>query len=138
MKRKQCFLIDDDPDDRSIFTMALESADASYECITAKNGLDAVNVIKSNPDFVPDFIFIDLNMPYMSGKETLQEIRNVKQFNTVPVIIYTTSSYRKDIEETKNLGASHFLVKPPRISSLIDTLSGILNKKGFEYYINGE
>jgi len=131
-------LIDDDPDDRSIFTMALESADASYECITAKNGLDAMDVIKTHPEFVPDFIFIDLNMPLMSGKETLQEIKSNTQFSGVPVIIYTTSSYRKDIEETKNMGATHFLVKPPRISSLIDMLAGILHKNGFEYYISAE
>lgn len=138
MKRKQCFLIDDDPDDRSIFTMALESADASYECITAGNGLEAIDVIKANPDFLPDFIFIDLNMPYMSGKETLEAIKGNQHFSAVPVIIYTTSSYRKDIEETKSMGATYFLVKPPKISSLIDMLNGILHHHSFDYYISAE
>jgi CheY-like chemotaxis protein len=138
MKQPTCFLVDDDQDDREIFMIALENADNAYQCVTAKNGVDAVNMIKSDPAFDPDFIFIDLNMPYMSGKECLEFIKNSDRFFTTPVVMYTTSSYSRDIEETKELGASHFLVKPPGINSLTKILFDILNKKDLPYLIEIE
>lgn len=138
MKQPTCFLVDDDQDDREIFMIALENADVSYKCLTANNGVDAVKIINSDPAFTPDFIFIDLNMPYMSGKEFLGYIKSNNLFTGTPAIIYTTSSYSRDIEEAKDLGASHFLVKPPGINSLTKILSDILKKKELPYLIDLE
>jgi len=138
MENAVCFLVDDDEDDRDIFIMALESADDSYSCITAKNGLDAIHQIDANPDFIPNFIFIDLNMPYMSGKECLQQIKQKSHLAHIPVIMYTTSSYNKDVEETKQLGASHFLVKPPGLNSLTKMLRDILKGENVPYYLYTE
>lgn len=136
MKQPTCFVIDDDQDDREIFMMALENANGSYACVTAKNGIDAINIIKSDTDFRPDFVFLDLNMPYMSGKECLEHIKKFNSMSDVPVIIYTTSSYSKDIEDTQKLGASHFLVKPPGIGALTKVLSQLLTGASLPYYIN--
>lgn len=136
MKQPTCFLIDDDQDDREIFMMALENANDAYACVTAKNGIDAVSIINSDVNFVPDLIFIDLNMPYMSGKECLEKIKTFDTLNAVPVIIYTTSSYNKDVEETKQLGAAHFLVKPPGMGTLTKVLREILDREKLPFYIN--
>jgi len=136
MKQPTCFLIDDDQDDREIFMMALENASEAYACVTAKNGLDAVNIITSDSQFVPEFVFLDLNMPYMSGKECLQQIKSFDYLAEVPVIMYTTSSYNKDVEDSKQLGAAHFLVKPPGIGSLTKILSEILDGEELPFYIN--
>lgn len=138
MKQHTCFLIDDDEDDRDIFMMALNNADDSYECVVANNGLDAVTILTADTQFNPSFVFIDLNMPYMSGKECLAQIKKDPRFLTTPVIMYTTSSYSRDVEDTKDLGAAHFLVKPPGISSLTSMLSDILKQKELPYYINAD
>ncbi len=118
-----CFLIDDDADDREIFTTALEDVDKNYKCLTALNGKDALEKLKGDETLIPDFIFLDLNMPIMTGKECLQEIKNIQRLNATPVIIYTTSSHPKDIEETKQLRASHYLIKPPCMIKLTKILS---------------
>lgn len=138
MKRPICFLIDDDEDDRDIFMIALENADGSYGCVAARNGIDALNIIDTNKNFNPDFIFIDLNMPYMSGKECLQSIKNNSRFTATPVIMYTTSSYGRDVDETKKIGASHFLVKPPGVNSLTKLLSDILKRKDLPFLLEIE
>lgn len=138
MTRPICFLVDDDEDDRDIFMIALENADDTYECIAAKNGIDALNIIDSDNSFDPEFIFIDLNMPYMSGKECLESIKNNSRFTNTPVIMYTTSSYGRDVDETKKIGASHFLVKPSGISSLTKLLSDILKRKDLPYLLECE
>src|SRR6188768_1302113 len=98
-----CFLIDDDEDDHEIFGMALEEVNKNYRCITALNGQDALEKLNADKTLVPDFIFLDLNMPVMSGKQFLQEIHHFPLPHPVPVIIYTTSSFQKDIDETKQL-----------------------------------
>lgn len=138
MKQPICFLIDDDEDDREIFQMALNNANDAFRCVTARNGVDAIQLIRQEYEFMPDFVFLDLNMPYMSGKECLEAIKQNERFHSTPIIIYTTSSYRKDVEDTKILGASHFLVKPPGLGELTGILSGILDKKELPFFIGPE
>jgi CheY-like chemotaxis protein len=135
MKQPTCFLIDDDEDDREIFVMALENADETLKCVTAKNGIEALKLIEQDIEFIPDFVFLDLNMPYMTGKECLKMIKQNERLNSTPVIIYTTSSYTKDIEDTKEMGAAHFLVKPAGMGSLTNILSDLLTKSELPYFI---
>lgn len=71
---------------------------------------------------MPHFIFLDLNMPGKSGIECLTEIRNIKKFDTIAIVIYSTSSYKIDFEETFRLGANRYVVKPNDFHSLKKTL----------------
>ena len=130
-----CFLIDDDEDDHEIFAMALEEVNKNYRCITALNGQNALEKLNTDKTLVPDFIFLDLNMPVMNGKQFLQELHNFPLPRPVPVIIYTTSSFQKDIEETRQLGAAHFLVKPSSIEELSSKLSRLFKKQVFSFLI---
>lgn len=121
-----CFLIDDDDDDQEIFNLALDSIDLDITCITANDGIEALNKLNIDSDFVPDFIFLDLNMVRMNGRECLTEIRKLSRLKDVPIIIYSTSSEQKDIIETKLLGAADYIVKPPSISILVQRLEQVL------------
>ena len=76
---------------------------------------------------VPDFIFLDLNMPRLNGKECLIEIKKLPKYSKVPLIIYTTSSNQKDKQEIMQLGAHYFLTKPTRISELCDCLNNVFS-----------
>lgn len=136
MSIQSCFLIDDDDDDRDIFALALENAHGISRCIMAKNGVDAVKIINET-DFIPEYIFIDLNMPLMSGKECLSALKK-SRLATVPIIVYTTSSNCKDVEETKKLGAAHYLVKPTSITALTEILSNIFSAAALPYYLHTE
>ncbi|HEU5148257.1 MAG TPA: response regulator, partial [Chryseosolibacter sp.] len=88
---KTCFLIDDDEDDRDIFELALQQLGQKFRCVTSESCQDALNSLK-NGDIDPDYIFLDLNMPLVSGRECLGEIRKLPKFESTPVVIYTTSS----------------------------------------------
>lgn len=72
-------------------------------------------------------------MPLLSGKECLQEIRKVSVLNQTPVIIYSTSSYHLDIEETKEYGATHFLTKTPDIDRLSAILEELFSETALTY-----
>lgn len=121
---KTCLLVDDDEDDKEIFCMALEEADPSIHCYSASDPVQALAMLKDT-SFIPNYIFLDLNMPFMSGKECLVEIRKQPHLLDVPVIIFSTSSSHRDIRDTAALGASSFITKPPLISALAQKLSAI-------------
>lgn len=123
-----CFLIDDDDDDQEIFSLALNTIDTDITCITANDGIDALNRLNMDAGFVPDYIFLDLNMVRMNGRECLTEIKKLSRLNTTPVIIYSTSSQEKDITETRQLGAADYIVKPASISILVQRLEQVLKK----------
>jgi CheY-like chemotaxis protein len=123
-----CFLIDDDDDDQEIFSLALNIIDENISFVTANDGLEALNKLQIEGAFTPHFIFLDLNMVRMSGRECLREIKKIPHLKNIPVIIYSTSSEQKDITETMLLGATDYIVKPPSISILTKRLEQVLRK----------
>jgi CheY-like chemotaxis protein len=115
-KEFTCFLIDDDIDDQEIFLSVLEEFDPSIRCYTAANGQEAIHKLTSE-GVKPDLIFLDLNMPLMNGKQFLKACSSLDGCKEIPVIILTTSSDKKSIEETKQLGAKDYITKPDKFSA---------------------
>jgi CheY-like chemotaxis protein len=131
-------LIDDDEDDLEIFGLALADACITCRLVTATNGLQALDLFLADDTFLPDFIFIDLNMPLMNGKQFLATIKSSTVLRHIPAIIYTTSSHRKDIDETMALGAAHFLVKPTKVACLTKILTKLFDKQPLPFFLNEE
>jgi CheY-like chemotaxis protein len=123
---KQCLFIDDDADDQDFFCGAAQNIDPSIECIFADDGVQAISKLESNQLLVPDFIFIDMNMPKMNGRECLSEIRKMQRLNDVAVYMYSTAAAPKVTEEMLQLGATDFLIKPSNINDLQQLLEKIL------------
>lgn len=118
-------MIDDDEDDRDIFELALQQLGPKFKCVTSESCSEALEALKTG-DLNPDYIFLDLNMPLISGRECLAEIRKLSKFQNTPVVIYTTSSVPKDKEDVMRLGATSFITKPSKISVLKDVLKDVL------------
>lgn len=118
-----CFLVDDDIDDQEIFALALERVDIAIRCTVANDGIEALEKLRGNELFMPQYIFLDLNMPRVNGKQCLAEIKKDSRLGHIPVIIYSTSSDPRDVEETRQLGAAAFITKPSKISDLVRILS---------------
>ena len=121
------FIVDDDPDDQELFIQALQGIDESCQCITAFDGREAMQKILNEMLLMPDFIFSDLNMPLMNGKQFLNEIKSNEQLRHIPVIIYSTSYEKRDIQETAALGAALFLQKPNKFNELSSALTNIVS-----------
>lgn len=119
------FVVDDDLDDTEIFQEVLSFIDPTIQCSTAENGRDALDKL-SRVTFIPDLIFLDLNMPRMDGKECLRKLKENALLRNIPVIIYTTSSQSKDIEETMEAGAIKFITKPLNVNDLEKILRPIV------------
>lgn len=120
-------LIDDDEDDVLFFMDALQEIDPSLRQITASNGEEALQMLQATGAPVPDYIFLDMNMPLVNGRECLIRIRKVDSFSDVPVIIYSTSTGRTEAATLISLGASYYLTKPFRFSEMIKSIRFILS-----------
>ena len=122
-------LVDDDADDRKYFIEAVAEIDDSIECVTAKDGLQALELLR-NPNFLlPDFIFLDLRMPRYNGKQCLLQIKADERLKNIPVIIYTTSRELSESEEMGRLGAVHFISKPSDPGEIFYVLSLVLEEQ---------
>jgi DNA-binding response OmpR family regulator len=120
---KICFLIDDDQDDQEIFTMALKETELPVTCVVAHDCSEALKKLSRGSAFIPDYIFIDLNMPRINGKECLREIRKQAHLKHVPIVMYSTSLNQRDIAETRQIGATTYIIKPSKISELASILN---------------
>ncbi len=120
------FVVDDDTDDVALFEEVLREASSSTIFQWAKDGEDALKKLEV-ATALPDLIFLDLNMPRMGGKECLVHLKNNEAVRHIPVIMYTTSSLSKDIEETMLTGAVCFITKPSSSNELKHILSSIIS-----------
>lgn len=127
MENKLSFLIvDDDNDDRDFFCEAVEEIYPGSVCLRAENGKDCLRLLGRTGTVLPNFIFLDLNMPLMDGKTCLAELKRNGGLMNIPVVIYTTSNHRTDREETDKLGSAYYLVKPTSYKGLCEGIKGAI------------
>lgn len=122
----KCFVIDDDQDDQEIFAMAVSEFSNSIHCYFADDGVKALDKLNRG-DFLPDCIFIDINMPRMNGIECLEQIKKISRLQSVPVCMFSTSADPEIVALSRALGANDFIVKPASISVLSELLSTFIN-----------
>jgi DNA-binding response OmpR family regulator len=123
------FIIDDDEDDKKLFIESAKEVDENIKCITASDGQEALKYLRDEKNAIPDYIFLDLRMPRISGKQCLEEIRKEKRLQQIPVFIYTTSKDVQDSIDLKNMGAVHFITKPAHPDEIYYILSVVLGAK---------
>ncbi len=125
--QKKFLFIDDDADDRDFFCTTMHMIDPTIECFFAKDGVDAVEQLQQDSLLIPDFVFIDMNMPRMDGIECLKELRGMDRLRDSQIYIYSTAVNPKVNEEIMSLGAAGILVKPCTINELSNLLQQVLN-----------
>lgn len=115
--------VDDDPDDSALFCEAVKQVAPGFVCLVADSAASALEIL-ADKQRMPDYIFLDMNMPRMNGLECLRLIKNNHALNHIRVIIYSTASDPLYLKEFKRLGAD-FLAKPDRYETLVQNLSKI-------------
>jgi CheY-like chemotaxis protein len=122
-------IVDDDEDDKLLFIESAKEVDENIHCITANDGQEALRYLKDENNPLPDYIFLDLRMPRINGKQCLEEIRKDKRLSQIQVFIYTTSRDAREAIELKQNGAVHFISKPDNPTEIYYILSVVLNEK---------
>ena len=121
-------LIDDDEDDRDFFLEVLSTTHPSIKCATAVNGEDGLNWLIGQKTH-PDLIFLDLNMPLMSGQQFLHAVKRHDSLSDIPIVILSTSSDQATKDNVMKLGATAFITKPDKISNWTKTIGEFLKSR---------
>jgi CheY-like chemotaxis protein len=111
----QILQVDDDEDDHILFEWAVKKAGIDAHIVHAADGAACIEKLKT---LQPDIIFLDINMIGMNGRECLKLIRSNPQFDTIPVVMLTTSDNEADTTDTFQSGANLFIIKPFRAGDL--------------------
>lgn len=120
-------IADDDEDDRTFFSEAMTELRMNTELTLFNDGKDLMSYLAGPDIILPHILFLDLNMPYMSGFECLKVIRADDRFKEVSIAIYSTSSSEKDIEETFVEGANIYIKKPNDFAKLKKVIKEVVS-----------
>lgn len=99
--------IDDDNEYLSFYAEAISALSLPIRIDTDEDATTALNKLNTR-EMQPDLIFLDLDMPIMSGQDFLRSIKATIPLSTIPVIVMSTSSETKTIQEVKSLGAMDY------------------------------
>ena len=118
--------MDDDPDEHLLFQDALKELPGSPRLVYARDGQQLMQLLKDDQAVLPSIIFLDLNMPRMTGFECLQEIRKSSALNQIPVVIFSTTSQTQAIDKVYEQGANYYIRKPNTFAMLKEVIERML------------
>jgi CheY-like chemotaxis protein len=98
---------EDDLDDFDALKSALGQITTEYELVHANNGTEVISYLEKNKQ-LPYVIVLDLNMPVMDGKDTLEWIKGNENYKDIPTMVFTTSSRDEDIKFCQAHGCTFF------------------------------
>jgi CheY-like chemotaxis protein len=117
---RSILLVEDNKDDVFLMKRALQSARIVNPVIVVETGQEAMDYLSGAGKFadrdsypMPVLVFLDLKLPFIFGHEVLAWIRRQKQFESLVVIVLTSSNEASDLSRCYSLGANSYLVKPP-------------------------
>jgi len=124
---KYILLIDDDEEELEIFSEALNEIKTPMSCIQSRSGAGAMSLLSY---LMPDYIFLDLNMPGMDGMKCLDEIKKTKELYNVPVILYSHTINHETYKRAFEAGAVACIKKPSTVHTLAEILQEIFSANG--------
>ena len=121
--------IEDNEGDLTLTKEALSELDFVIDVTTASDGQKGLNHLKerinNSKKTLPDLILLDINLPIIKGFEILEHIKSSISLTQIHVIIFSTSSYKKDIETAYKLHANCFVTKPMEVVDFFNSIKNI-------------
>ncbi len=117
---KKILVVEDNESSHFYFDVALKKNNA--KTIWAKNGKEAVDLIKTNQDI--DLVLMDLNMPVMDGFDATREIKKINP--RVPVIVQSAFIVSGEKRRSFEAGCDEFLEKPILLDLLLNSIAKYL------------
>lgn len=131
MKEIKIILIEDNMGDILLIKEAIDQSNfnCSVTSLTdGEQGIQYLNKLQKTIDMEqPGLILLDINLPKISGKEILNFVKSNHQLKNIPVAIFSSSAYEKDIKDAKELKADYYFQKPADLSQYFQVIESILH-----------
>ena len=125
----EILLVEDNPGDARLAVEAMKEAKVRNQMHIVKDGVEAIRYLHNEGEYSkmprPDLIFLDLNLPRMSGREVLTIIKEDPDLKAIPVVILTVSRDEEDILKSYEHHANCYVSKPLDLEAFIDVVKGI-------------
>ena len=115
-------MVEDSDDDFDAAKRAFTKANLHNPIVRVKSGEAALAYLQDETQTWPGIILLDLNMPGLDGRRTLDFIKKDQNLRKIPVIILTTSDDERDIQSCYNIGANTYIQKPVDFNGLIEAI----------------
>jgi two-component system, response regulator len=128
-RSQSILLVEDNQDDYEATSRAFMKANLCNPIVWCKSGRDALDFLKQQGAYEhagngsrPGLVLLDLNMPGMDGRKTLEAIKQDDTLKQIPVIILTTSADERDVHACYQMGANTYVQKPVSFDGLIEAI----------------
>ncbi len=128
VKTTTIMVVDDSITVRKVTARVLERYELNV--ITAKDGLDALDVLEGLQDNMPDAMLLDIEMPRMDGFELAKRIMSNDLYKQIPIIMITSRTGDKHRNRAFDIGVKRYLGKPFQESDLMDNIRSVLEESG--------
>lgn len=125
-------LAEDDENDIFLMGRAFDRAGIPNPLFVVRNGQEAIDYLSGTGDYVqrdkfplPGLMLLDLKMPWMDGFDVLNWLRTQQQFDTLPVVVLTSSKLQSDVDKSRQLGVYDYRVKPHGFEDLVRLLDDV-------------
>jgi len=115
---KKVLIVDDDV--RNVFALTSALEVNGMEVLFAENGREGIETLKSTTGV--DIVLMDVMMPELDGYETTRAIRELPEFEKLPIIALTAKAMRVDRERSIAAGASDYITKPVDTDQLLSLM----------------
>jgi CheY-like chemotaxis protein len=116
------FMVEDNTLDVLLTETIMKRNRINIDFTVFRDGEECINYFSDKKniqnDSRPDLVLLDLNLPKVDGREVLKFIKDNPDLRSVPVVILSGSSAQNDIDNTRDMGALTYLVKPLDVNSL--------------------
>lgn len=122
---KKVVLVEDNQAEAKLTKIAFNGLEYNLELVHCSNGEQFIQLLQA---FSPNeicYVLLDLNMPRLNGIEVLEHLAKDKSWQHLPIIIFTSSAFEKDIHRCYKLGAKAYVVKPVEFEDLEKRLEAI-------------
>ncbi len=125
---KRILLVEDN--DLNLEVAQFILSDAGAYVIPAKNGKEAVEIVKNSAEGEFDLILMDLIMPVMNGYAATKIIRSMERKDTsiVPIIAMSANTFEQDIQKSLDSGMNEHISKPLNVEKLLTVLNKWIKK----------
>ena len=125
----EVLLVEDNPADADLTREALEASKLVLTLSVVVDGEQCLSFLRRSGTFAgaprPDLILLDLNLPRVSGREVLAEIKNDPVLRTIPVVVLTSSAAETDVVQSYDLGANCYITKPVDLRSFMNIVASV-------------
>ena len=122
---KKILIVDDDPDMLRLMSVKLKKS--GYEVVIAGDGVACMSMVRKE---TPDLIVLDLGLPAGDGFKTLERLKSLVPFSSIPVIVLTARDAAETTDKALSAGASAFFEKTASKDEVLGAVWRLLDESG--------